>query len=237
MNTRRVLISILAAVALSTPLLAGAQNAQTSKWVNVRAGPAREYPVVTQLSPATLVTVQGCLSDYSWCDILAYGNVRGWVWSGNLLYLYQNAPVPIVTYGPRIGLPIISFILGAYWADHYRDRSWYRDWRNWDSWHRDHYRPAPNRPAPPPHQPDFRRPGRPPAAQAPSRPRSGVPERRQSQPQGQPQGQRQARPSGPQPGAQPPAAPRSEGRPSARPTPAPQRPPSGEQRSRESVRP
>ena len=210
MDTRRVLISILAAVALSTPLLVGAQNAQTSKWVNVRAGPAREYPVVNQLPPATLVTVQGCLSDYSWCDVLAYGNVRGWVWSGNLLYLYQNAPVPIVGYGPRIGLPIISFILGAYWADHYRDRNWYRDWRNWDSWHRDHYRPPPNRPAPPPHQPDFRPPGRPPAAQAPapSRPRSGLPER--SQPQG---------------------------RPSARPAPAPQRAPSNAARSREAQQP
>lgn len=233
MNTRRVLISILAAAALSTPLFAGAQNAQTSKWVNVRAGPAREYPVVTQLPPATLVTVQGCLSDYSWCDVLAYGNVRGWVWSGNLLHLYQNAPVPIVSYGPRIGLPIISFILGAYWADHYRDRSWYRDRRSWESWHRDHYRPPPNRPAPPPHQPDFRRPGRPPAAQAPapSRPPAGVPQR----PQGQ--GQRQERPSGPPPGARPPAAPRSEGQPSTRPAPAQQRAPQGTAESRESVRP
>lgn len=187
MHLRRLLISILGAVALVTPLAAGAQNAQTSKWVNVRAGPAREYPVVTQLPPATLVTVQGCLSDYSWCDVLAYANVRGWIWSGNLLHLYQNAPVPIVTYGPRIGLPIVAFVLGLYWADHYRDRGWYRDWRSWDSWHRDHDRPPQHRPAPPPHRPDFRPPGRPPAAQAPapSRPRSGVPER--PRPQGQPQ--------------------------------------------------
>ena len=60
-------VFLLAAAALLWPLIAAAQQAQTAKWVHVRAGPAREYPLVLQLPPAAPVSVQGCLSDFSWC--------------------------------------------------------------------------------------------------------------------------------------------------------------------------
>ncbi len=128
--------------ALLAPLGAVAQQAQTSKWVNLRAGPARDYPLVTQLAPATPVGVQGCVSDFSWCDVVSPNGLRGWVYGGNLVYPYQNGNVPIINYGATIGLPIVSFVIGTYWGQFYRDRPWYHNRPQWA--HR------PPRPRPPP---------------------------------------------------------------------------------------
>jgi uncharacterized protein YraI len=83
---------LLGLAALLVPLAAAAQQqAQTAKWVHVRAGPAREYPLVMQLPPAAPVLVQGCLSDYSWCDVITSDNNRGWIYGGNLM---RPAPRP-----------------------------------------------------------------------------------------------------------------------------------------------
>jgi len=75
--------------------------------------------------------VQGCLSDYTWCDVTFGGN-RGWVYAGELAYTYQSRRVPILDYGPRIGLPVITFSLGNYWDHYYRGRSWYHDRDRWE---------------------------------------------------------------------------------------------------------
>ena len=152
---------MLGAAALFTPLIAAAQQAQTAKWVHVRAGPAREYPLVLQLPPAAPVLVQGCLSDFSWCDVIATDNTRGWVYGGNLVYPYNNGNVPIIQYGSNIGLPVVTFVLGAYWGSYYRQRPWYGDWNRWDHWHHQHFRPGvrpppPPRPRPPPRPPVVR---------------------------------------------------------------------------------
>jgi len=157
---------------LSLPLAAVAQQAQTTRWVHVRAGPAPEYPLVTQLPPYVSVWVQGCISDYSWCDVITPDNNRGWVYGGNLVYPYQNGSVPIVQYGALIGLPIVTFFVGSYWGSYYRGRPWYGEWNRWDRWSHDHFRPGrPGyRPPLPPHRPDFR-PPRPPDVRPPPRPR------------------------------------------------------------------
>ena len=148
------------AAALLAPFVAAAQQAQTSQWAQVRAGPAREYPLVMQLPPNAPVSVQGCVADYSWCDVITPGYGRGWIYGGSLVYPYQNGNVQIIQYGPRIGLPVVTFILGSYWGSYYRQRSWYGDRNRWDSWHHQHFRPG-RRPPPPPHRPDVR-PPRPP---------------------------------------------------------------------------
>jgi uncharacterized protein YraI len=128
----------LAAGALATSLLAVSgwvhaqpQVAVTARNTNVRAGPAAEYPVVAVLPPGFALSVQGCLPDYTWCDVVA-GQSRGWMWAGNINYYYQNSYVPLLNYGPAIGIGALSFFLNDYWGSHYRDRPFYRDRQRWE---------------------------------------------------------------------------------------------------------
>ncbi|WP_087691209.1 SH3 domain-containing protein [Pandoraea sp. PE-S2R-1] len=134
-----------AATVVTLAALPGVASAQASQAVinspaNVRAGPASDYPVVSQAGPGMPVTVYGCLSDYTWCDIGLPGS-RGWIYAALLSYPYQGSPVPVLNYGTMIGLPIVTFSIGAYWGNYYRGRPWYNDQRYW-------HRPPP-RPRPP----------------------------------------------------------------------------------------
>jgi uncharacterized protein YraI len=121
--------ALVAAIAL--PLAAAAQQAVVSAGGNLRAGPSRNYPLVAQLAPGTPATVMGCLGGYSWCDVVVPGGLRGWLYSGRLDYAYQGAPVPLLSIGAAIGIPIVTFTLGTYWNDYYRDRPWYQQPRWW----------------------------------------------------------------------------------------------------------
>ncbi|WP_322058098.1 SH3 domain-containing protein [Paraburkholderia sp. J63] len=140
----------LAAVS-AAPALAQSQ-AFTSTTVNLYAGPAGDYPVVAQVPGGVSLAVMGCVAGYSWCDVSLPG-LRGWVYGGYLTYPYQGARVPLMNYGSTIGLPIVTFSLGAYWGNYYRDRPWYGNQSHW-------YRHPGPRPGPPP---AIRPPVRPPA--------------------------------------------------------------------------
>ena len=156
---RRWLFPPLAAVWLALPVAAAAQEAYTTRTANVRAGPDASYPVVAQLAPGYPVQVMGCLDDYRWCDVVFADN-RGWLYAGNLSYPWQSSRVPILTYGPTLGLPIITFSLGNYWDRYYRGRPWYGNRNYWAS------RPVPHRQAGPPAR---AYPGRPYAQPGPDR--------------------------------------------------------------------
>lgn len=106
------------------------QLASDSVYVNLRAGPGRDYPVVAMLPAGIDISVIGCLSDYRWCDVVA-GPDRGWVYAGNIVYPYQAANVPLLSYGPVIGIGIIAFNQDHYWHRHYRARPWYRQRQYW----------------------------------------------------------------------------------------------------------
>ena len=144
--------TVAAAIALTIPLAAMAQNAYTTRSVTVRAGPDSTYPVVASLPPGAPVGVGGCLSSYTWCDVYM-GDVRGWVWANYLTYPYQSTQVPIYSYGPALGIPLITFSVGSYWDNYYRGRPFYNDRRRWEShpWHEPAPRFAPNWRAPTPH--------------------------------------------------------------------------------------
>jgi uncharacterized protein YraI len=186
--------TLLAAIVLATALPVSAQQpAYTMKAVHLRAGPARDYPVVAVLPAGLQLSVLGCLSDYSWCDVVA-GVDRGWVYARNIAYPYQGAAVPVLTYGAQIGIAIVGFALLDYWALHYHERPFYRDRDRWVA------RPRPPQarppvavgPAPPMHRPPAGEPSRPrppgdaehrpqppravaPSMQAPQPPRAGGP--------------------------------------------------------------
>ncbi len=175
---------------LAVSAAAQAQIAYTTKDAHLRAGPRRDYPVVAILPAGMQVAVQGCLSDYSWCDVIA-GVERGWVYAGNLDYVYQNAPLPLLDYGPQIGIVVIPFVLGDYWGHFYRDRPWYPDRDRWLHQPRPPRPIGPGRPphpppgaapAPPAHQPRIPRPVPGPRSQSPGAPAPGRPHGEPSRP-------------------------------------------------------
>jgi len=169
------------------------QTAFTNAPVDVFAGPAPDYPVVSQLPQGLQVTVYGCVAGYSWCDI-AVPNLRGWIDASTLSYPYQGANVPILTYGAAIGLPVVTFSVDAYWGSYYRGQPWYHDQARWINH-------APPRPGP---GPGYY--GHPVGHPPPPQPYGGHPPAPQPQPQ--PYGGHPPAPP-PQPyGAHPPAPPR-----------------------------
>jgi uncharacterized protein YraI len=189
------------------------QQAFTNSPVDMYAGPAGDYPIVTQLPGGVAVTVMGCVSDYSWCDVVV-PDVRGWVYAANLSYPYQGNNVPILTYGAAVGFPIVTFAIGSYWGSYYRGRPWYSQQSHWE--HHPPPGPGPGRPPgygghpPPGPQPGYggggRPPGPPPAQGRPPGPPpgQGAGGHPPSPPPGQAVG---ARPPGPESGGERPAAP------------------------------
>ena len=171
------LAAIATVAALAMPAAAQAQYAQTAGWVNLRAGPARDYPLVASLPPGVAITVQGCIAGYSWCDVIGPAGERGWIYAGKIVYPYQAGYVPVIQYGAVIGIPIVTFVIGSYWGDYYRGRPWYGNISRWE-----HHRPPPRpiivRPPPRPRPPGMVRPPvvRPPIVRPPggNRPSPGV---------------------------------------------------------------
>ena len=203
-------------MALFLPAVAGAQTAYTTRDVNIRAGPARDYPLVAWVPSGTPVTIVGCYEGWRWCDVIS-PPARGWVYAGFLSYPYQGATVTIASAGPVLGLALVPFSLAVYWDNYYRGRPWYTNRSYWMHRPPPHYLPPTGRPRSPTVRPP--RPSPPTIQPVPNPPSTGRP-------------RPPSRPSAPtiQPvPSRPGAAPPSSGRPPARPSspaiqPVPSRP-------------
>jgi len=168
MKQRFVLGLYAAAGLLALPAVASAQSqGYTTSRVNVHAGPAADYPIVTQLPAGVPLTVMGCLGGFHWCDVAA-PNLRGWVYAPRLSVPYRGGNVPLVNYGTVIGLPIVGFSIADYWGNYYRGRPWYNQQSRWA-----HHAPPTGRRPPPGH--GGRPPGGPPPGNAGGRPPGGPP--------------------------------------------------------------
>jgi uncharacterized protein YraI len=130
-----------------------AENAETSQPASVRAGPDGSYPEVAQLDADTPIQVMGCVDDWSWCDV-AFGGNRGWLYSPDITYQYQGGYVPLYSYGPGLGVPVVSFSVDTYWGSHYHDRPWYGEREQWVHRTIHHQRPSgpPPSSSPPPRE-------------------------------------------------------------------------------------
>jgi len=144
---RKLLTLGLASLLLAIPIAASAQEAYTTRTVNVRAGPDTGYPVVSALGAGAPVQVFGCLDDWSWCDV-GFGYDRGWVYAPYLNYVYQGRRVPFYTYAPTFGIPISTFSVGSYWDRYYHGRPWYGRRDYWEQRSPVHVRPTGPSPRP-----------------------------------------------------------------------------------------
>ena len=120
MKLRSLIAGLAFLGAVAAPGLAAAYTLVYATYdgrTNMRAGPGTSYPVIARILPGSEVNVVGCLSNFSWCDVVVQG-YRGWVSTSRLEFSYAT----------RRQVPVIGFSFG-YWDRHYSDWPWYREWR------------------------------------------------------------------------------------------------------------
>jgi len=150
-----LIVLLLFGSAFASPaVFAQGLNGVVTSYVDLYAGPDPGYPTIAQLPAGTAVSIQGCTAGWGWCDVITLG-MRGWVAGTFVQYTYQNQPVYVTDYGARIGIPIVTFSIAAYWGSYYVNRPFYRN--------RDYWYGRPYAPRPPPRPPGWRPGYRPPA--------------------------------------------------------------------------
>jgi uncharacterized protein YraI len=98
---------------------------------NLRAGPGRDYPLISLVPPGRPTEIFGCVGGYGWCDVAVDG-MRGFISGRKLQVLYRDRRVDLSYYGPRLELPVIQFDIGAYWGRYYPGRPFYAERFRWE---------------------------------------------------------------------------------------------------------
>ncbi|MDD2545815.1 MAG: hypothetical protein PHI55_05965 [Burkholderiaceae bacterium] len=103
------------------PLAAQAQWGYAATITPLHAGPGAQYPIALELPPGSQLFIHGCLGNYQWCDVES-GPYRGWAYAGSLVVASGGNPLPVLGYGPSLGIGILG-------VPFYGDRDIHRDRR------------------------------------------------------------------------------------------------------------
>lgn len=136
----RSIITLAALIAAAVPLapaIAQSMHATTSGPTRLYSGPQRDYPSVRTLRRGSMVNLQGCLRDWSWCDV-TYRGERGWI-AGDALRIRHDGRRRGIASGMGIG--VTTFAFGSYWDNHYQGRRFYGERQRWQSQYDSGYRP------------------------------------------------------------------------------------------------
>lgn len=118
--------ALLSVCVFALPAQAGNAAAVTTD-LNLRAGPATSYPVVTVVPQSANVQLFGCNANVSWCDI-AYGQHRGWA-SANYIRVSSGSQPVVVTpaVAATVGIATVTYNR-VYWDTYYSSYPWYGRW-------------------------------------------------------------------------------------------------------------
>lgn len=96
--------------------------------VEIKAGPDRDYPTVGVVRRGSSITINGCLNDWTWCDVTASRD-RGWVRGDSIQAVQRGRRI---AYGAAWTVPTFAFNFGTYWDAHYKGRPFYKERSKWD---------------------------------------------------------------------------------------------------------
>lgn len=147
MRRLKLMIGVIAGLAMMGAAAAHAAPGVSTANVNVRTGPDTDFPSVGVIPEGDDVEIAGCLRDESWCDVIWAGN-RGWVYSEYLAFDQRGEYVPLPDVGPEaFHVPFVTFVASDYWGRYYVGRPW---WGERDRWYAYKVRPRVGWHAPPP---------------------------------------------------------------------------------------
>ena len=121
-----------ATVIVSAP--ANAVPGYSTDRLEVKSGPDYDYPTVGYARTGTRIEINGCLRDWSWCDVSTPRD-RGWVRGEDVQAERSGRRI---AYGAPWGVPNIQFNVGTYWDSNYKGRRFYRERSRWDDNDRGH---------------------------------------------------------------------------------------------------
>lgn len=104
MHMRSLLAMTVAGLMTAVPALAQV-NAMAATDLNLRAGPGGEQPIVGVIPSGGEVTVTGCMTDSSWCQVDFQGTT-GWAFGDYLTATVPDQPDPVVVIENREPLQI-----------------------------------------------------------------------------------------------------------------------------------
>lgn len=127
------LVALVTAAPVSAQVYSTSGGAYLRTGGDLFAGPGYDYPRVEYVPAGRALRLHGCLGDYAWCDVSS-GYARGWVDADDLVVYRGGQPYGLYQSRGWYSYPVINFVFGSYWNDHYRNRSWYHDRNRYQGW-------------------------------------------------------------------------------------------------------